>query len=65
MLNILWQLSNAIGQIFTVVNGQILKNKSSHLVTLSCSHFAFVSLTWFKRFVILIFLKFTIFAQQI
>ena len=33
-VNLLWQIFNAFGQFFTVVDGQILNKKSSHLVTL-------------------------------
>ena len=34
ILNVLWPLFYSVGQIFIVVNGQILKKQSNHLVTL-------------------------------
>ena len=34
ILNLLWQMFNAIGQIFIVVNGQKNQSKYSHLVTM-------------------------------
>ena len=34
MLNLFWQFSHAIGQIFIAVNGKTLKKESTHLATL-------------------------------
>ena len=33
MLNLIWQKNSGLGQMFSVANGQILKQKTSHLVT--------------------------------